>query len=63
MKAVLEQVAGKGKGHIIYQLMPGTKRFQELEGDGIVARKDYAVFPPKVECSLTEKRAPPARSD
>ena len=74
VEAALEQISGKWKGLIIYHLLPGTKRFnelsralgsvsqrsltkqlRELEGDGIVARRVYAVVPPKVEYSLTSK--------
>ncbi|MGV6804897.1 MAG: winged helix-turn-helix transcriptional regulator [Ruegeria sp.] len=74
VEAALEQIAGKWKGLIIYHLMGGTLRFnelsrrvvnvtqrsltkqlRELEADGIVHRQVYAVVPPRVEYSLTEK--------
>ena len=74
VEAALEQIAGKWKGLIIYHLLDGTLRFnelsrrvgsvtqrsltkqlRELEADGIVHREVFAVVPPKVEYSLTEK--------
>ncbi len=74
VEAALEQIAGKWKGLIIFHLMAGTLRFnelarrvgnvtqrsltkqlRELEADGIVHRKVFAVVPPRVDYSLTEK--------
>ncbi|MEM7240243.1 MAG: helix-turn-helix domain-containing protein [Pseudomonadota bacterium] len=74
MEGALEQIAGKWKGLIIFHLLGGTLRFnelsrrvgnvtqrsltkqlRELEQNGIVNRRVYAVVPPKVEYSLTDK--------
>lgn len=74
VEGALEQIAGKWKGLIIYQLLNGTLRFnelarrvgnvtqrsltkqlRELEADGILHREVFAVVPPRVEYSLTEK--------
>ncbi len=76
VEGALEQISGKWKGLVIYHLLGGTLRFnelqrrlgtvtqrtltkqlRELEAVGIVTRKVYAVVPPKVEYSLTEKGA------
>lgn len=74
VEAALEQIAGKWKGLIIFQLMDDTLRFnelarrvgnvtqrsltkqlRELEADGIVHRQVFAVVPPRVDYSLTDK--------
>lgn len=40
-------------GKITYRTLSST--LKEMEGDGLVHRKEYAQIPPKVEYSLTEK--------
>ena len=74
VEAALEQISGKWKGLIVFQLMDKTLRFnalsrhvgnvtqrsltkqlRELESDGIVNRKVFAVVPPRVDYSLTDK--------
>ncbi|KPA20772.1 putative HTH-type transcriptional regulator YybR [Shimia sp. SK013] len=74
VEGALEQISGKWKGLVIYHLLGGTLRFnelsrrlgtvtqrtltkqlRELEDVGILHREVFAVVPPKVEYSLTEK--------
>ena len=74
VEAALEQIAGKWKGLIVYHLLGGelrfnelarrvgevtqrslTKQLRELESDGVVHREAFAVVPPRVEYSLTDK--------
>lgn len=74
VEAALEQISGKWKGLVVYHLLEGTLRFnelkrrlgnvtqrsltkqlRELEADGIVHRKVFAVVPPRVDYSLTQK--------
>lgn len=74
VEGALEQISGKWKGLVVFHLMAGTLRFnelkrrlgdvtqrsltkqlRELEADGIVHREVFAVVPPRVEYSLTDK--------
>ena len=40
-------------GNITHRTLANT--LKEMEGDGLVHRKDFAQIPPRVEYSLTEK--------
>ena len=61
----LSLIGGKWKGLLIYRLIDGKKRFnelqrsltlqlRELEASGLIKRTVYPVIPPKVEYELTE---------
>ena len=45
---------GKWAILVLHELSQGTRRFNELEREGIVSRTVYAEVPPRVEYSLTE---------
>ncbi len=72
VELTLAVIAGRWKVMIIHQLLPGEKRFnqlqrelggithrtlsqqlKEMEGHGLVIRKDYGEIPPRVEYSLS----------
>ena len=58
--ATLQLIGGKYKALLLWHLPEATpkmltQQLRELEGDGLIARKVYAVVPPKVEYSLTPR--------
>ena len=66
VEGALDVIGGKWKGVVMFHLLDGTKRFnelrrmmprqlRELEADGLVHREVYAEVPPRVEYSLTTK--------